>query len=79
MDSASFEKCFDVATSDKIVTMQLLTADYMEELVKLQMNSQIVFDIVVKNDEMYLRFHSGSVLEAGNPTNKNIEKDLIKP
>ena len=36
MDSSEFEKHFDVKASDKIIGMQILTADIMEELVQFE-------------------------------------------
>lgn len=66
MDSSEFEKHFDVQISDKILGMQLLTADVMQELVDFENNTKMKFDIFIKGNELYLRFHSGNMFE---PTN----------
>lgn len=78
MDSGNFEKYFDVATSDKIVTMQLFTADVMEELVEMRKTLGIIFDIIIRNNQLYLRFHLGTIFEPGTLKTKGFDKDLIK-
>lgn len=61
MDSSEFEKYFDVKASDSIIAMQLLTADVMEELVKFEKKTNMEYDVYIKNNEIYLRFHSGTL------------------
>ena len=78
MDSSEFEKYFDVETSDKIKGMQILTADVMEELIAFQKNTNVEYDIFVKNNELYLRFHCGEMFEVGRMKNGPIDEDLLK-
>ena len=47
MDSSEFEKYFDVITDNKIIAMQLLTADVMEEMIEFENKTNMRFDIVV--------------------------------
>ena len=54
MDSGEFEKHFDVSASDKIAGMQLLTADVMEELIEFISKTNILYDVVIKNDILYV-------------------------
>lgn len=63
MDSSEFEKYFDVITDNKIIAMQLLTADVMEEMIEFENKTNIKYDIVIKENEIYLRFHCGSMFE----------------
>ena len=63
MDSAMFEKYFDVASDNKIITMQILTHDVMEMLMDFRNNSKIKFDISIYGTQMYLRFNTGDVFE----------------
>ena len=63
MDSSEFEKCFDVSATNKIIGMQLLTADVMEELIEFINKTNMRYDIVIKNNNIYLRFHSGIMFE----------------
>ena len=63
MDSSEFEKYFDVITDNKIIVMQLLTADVMEEMIEFENKTNMKYDIVIKEDEIYLRFHCGSMFE----------------
>lgn len=66
MDSGEFEKYFDVSATDKIVGMQLLTADVMEELMAFVKKTNMQYDVIIKNDILYLRFHCGSMFEPAN-------------
>ena len=61
MDSGEFEKYFDVKSSNQIITMQILTADVMEELVEFENNTKIKYDIYINNNDLYLRIHFGTL------------------
>lgn len=63
MDSSEFEKYFDVIADNKIIAMQLLTADVMEEMIEFENKTNMRFDIVIKENEIYLRFHCGNMFE----------------
>lgn len=63
MDSSEFEKYFDVITDNKIIAMQLLTADVMEEMIEFENKTNMKYDVVIKENEIYLRFHCGSMFE----------------
>ena len=76
MDSSEFEQYFDVQASNKIIGMQLLTADIMEELVNFERETKIKYDIYIKNNEIYLRFHTGSMFEMKNKKDEVINKDV---
>jgi len=78
MDSSEFEKYFDVKASNPIVGMQLLTADVMEELIDFENKTNMKYDIYIKNNELYLRFHSGAMFEVGNIKNGVLDKDAIQ-
>ena len=78
MDSSEFEKCFDVKATDKIIGMQILTSDVMQELIDFQNNTNIKYDITIKNDELYLRFYSGEMFEVGKLKNGAMDKETVK-
>lgn len=78
MDSSEFEKYFDVETTDKILGMRILTADIMEELINFKNKTNMDFDIFIKDNCLYLRFHSGPMFESGSISNGALNKDLIK-
>lgn len=63
LDSQEFEKIFDIYSSDKIVAMQLLTADIMELMIQFYNQMNIVFEITIKNKFIYIRFHSANNFE----------------
>lgn len=79
MDSSEFEKYFDVYATNKIIGMQLLTADVMEELIDFENKTNMKYDIVINNNNIYLRFHCGAMFEPqalkkGSLDKKSIEK-----
>lgn len=63
MDSEEFEKIFDVSATNQIIGMQLLTHDIMELLVSFKKLTGIEYDVSIYNNDMYLRFHTGSMFE----------------
>lgn len=78
MDSSEFEKYFDVKSSNSIIAMQLLTHDVMEELVKLENKTNMKYDVCIKNNEIYLRFHSGTMsLHMGELKDGVLDKNVI--
>lgn len=78
MDSKEFEKYFDVKATNKIIGMQLLTADVMEELVEFENKTKMKFDIVIRENELYLRFHSGAMFEVGKFKKGALDEELIQ-
>ena len=78
MDSSEFEKYFEVKSSDKILGMRLLTADIMEELIEFQNKTNMKYDIYIKDNELYLRFHSGPMFEVGRLKNGAIDKETLR-
>ncbi len=78
MDSSEFEKYFDVKASDKIIGMQLLTADVMEELIAFIEKTNMKYDICLKNNELYIRFHCGAMFEPGNIKKGMIDKTSLQ-
>ena len=63
MDSSEFEKYFDVYSNSNILSMEILTHDIMEELVNFYVKYKIKFEIVIKNNNIYIRFDTGSMFE----------------
>ena len=78
MDSNEFEKYFDVSTSDKIKGMQLLTHDIMELLVEFRVQNEITYDLVIENNNMYIRLDTGSLFESSFNSKKVIDERLTK-
>ena len=63
MDSSEFEKYFDVYAEDKIMAMRILTSDVMECLTDFLYKYDLVFEIVFKDNMIYLRFFTGPMFE----------------
>ena len=73
-----FEKYFDVSASNNIIGMQILTSDIMEMLIDFLKKYDIKFDVVIENDLIYLRFHSGIMFEAASIKKGAIDENTIK-
>ena len=63
MDSAEFEKYFDVYSDSDILAMEILTHDIMEDLVYFYNKYKIDFEIVIKGNSIYIRFNTGVMFE----------------
>ena len=61
MDSNEFEKYFDVFSDSDMLAMQILTHDVMEELIYFRMKFGCKFEIVINNDDIYIKFNTGEV------------------
>lgn len=77
MDSQEFEKYFDVLSENQIIGMQLLTSDVMQKLTDFYNTLNYRFDIVINNNIIYLRFHSGPMFETGSFKEGSIPKDTL--
>lgn len=78
MDSSEFEKYFDVSATNKIIGMQLLTADIMEELIDFVNKTNMEYDIAINNNNIYLRFHCGTMFESGKLKKGAIDKENVQ-
>ncbi len=63
MDSQEFEKQFDVYAEDKILAMRILTSDIMDYLINFKLHSKINFEITIKDENIYCRFHCSNMFE----------------
>ena len=76
LDSSEFEKYFDVISDNKMLTMQLLTADTMENLVELiqrdvfKLNGRFP-EIKIKENKIYVRISTLNLFEA------NLAKNML--
>lgn len=77
MDSGSFEKIFDVNTSDKIQSMRILTADVMQMLIDFKSSNKIVPEITLKENMLFIRYSTGEVFEP-NLVKKDMDYDKLK-
>ncbi len=64
MDSGEFEKKFNVYSTDKIIAMQLLTADIMQMLIDFKEKNKITPEMTIEGNRLYIRFSTGEVFEA---------------
>lgn len=77
MDSVEFEKKYNVFATDKIIAMQLLTADVMQMLLDFKEKNKILPEITLKQNYLYIRFSTGDVFEA-NIIKKPLDYNTLK-
>lgn len=77
LDSQEFEKVFDVYCSNKIIALQLLTADIMQFLIDFYNEMHIDYEITIKNNQIYIRFMSGKMFEAADLQKFSLDKNTI--
>lgn len=63
MDSSEFEKYFDINTKNKIIAMQILTSDVMTMMIEFIKEHKIKYELTLKGNHIYIRFHTGEVFE----------------
>jgi len=75
MDSEEFEEYFDIYSENKILAMQLLTSDIMETLIEFHNKYYLNYEIVFRDDIIYIRFFTGAMFEPkifGNSMDKEL-------
>ena len=77
LDSPEFEQYFDIYGTNKIVAMQLLTADIMQMLIDFRKDTGIEFDFAIKNNRIFLRFEGGGLFEIPNLEKTLWDKDIM--
>lgn len=63
LDSEEFEKYFDVYCKSKIIAYQVLTTDVMEVLVEFYKKFYINFEIIIRNNNIYIMLNTGKMFE----------------
>ena len=77
LDSSEFEKIFDVYASDKIVAMQLLTADIMQNLIEFYNEMKINYELTIKENCMYIRFWCDDMFEAADLKKSALDRETL--
>lgn len=57
-DSTEFEGYFDVFSTNPILVMQILTTDVIQMLVDFRKESEIEFELTIRQNQIYVRFHT---------------------
>lgn len=76
LDNQTFEKYFDVYSEDSITTLRILSADIMADLIDFYEKYKLEFEIIFKNDTIYLRFLTGNMFEP-KIFNSSINKNTL--
>ena len=76
IDSAQFEKNYDLYTDQKIETMEIFTADLIEEFNNLRDDLKRIVEVKAHNGNLYFRISMGNSFEAPN-FKKSLDFDLM--
>ena len=63
VDNDIFAKYFDVFSKSKVLALEILTHDVMEEMVQYFETNKINFEIVMKENRIYIRYNIGDIFE----------------
>lgn len=63
LDYTQYNKVFRVYTENELMAWEILTPDIMQIMIDFYQTYHIKFEIIMKNRHVYIRFHTGSVLE----------------
>jgi len=76
MDSEEFEKYFDIFSDSDMIAVQILTHDVMEELVSFYTKYRCKFELIIKENNLFIKFLTGDVF---NPKvfKKVTDSDLL--
>ena len=77
MDSSEFEKYFDINAGNKIIAMQILTSDVMQMMIEFREQSKIKYELTMRDNQIYIRFHTGEVFEPKMFTH-SLDYDMLK-
>lgn len=77
LDSPEFEKIYDVYASDQMVTMQLLTADIMNDLIQFRKEMGMCYELTIKDNCMYIRFWCGGMFEAAGLNVYSLDRNVL--
>lgn len=64
MDSGEFEENFDVYATDKIIAMQILTADIMQMMLDFKQKNGLRPELTLSGNTLIVRFATGNLFEA---------------
>lgn len=77
LDSKEFEDIFDVYASNQMKAMQLLTADVMQILVDFYKETDLLFEITIKDNRIYMEFACGKLFETPDLEEFSLEKEPL--
>jgi len=78
MDSSEFEKVFDVYTTNQIMAMQILTSDIMQMLIEFKTTNNIVPELTINKNKLYIRFATGNIFEPRLSKQSSDYKSLLE-
>lgn len=76
LDSDEFEKYFDVFCDSQILAMEVLTHDIMEDMIQMYNNCGVNFEVVIKENKIYIRYEVGDIFEGRVFKKSTNEKSL---
>lgn len=63
LESAEFEKKYDLHATNKLEAMQIFTSDLIEKIIKLNYNERCGFELKIEGEMIYFRYRCGEIFE----------------
>lgn len=79
MDAGEFNDIFHVYSPDRIKTFEVLTSDFMELLLDFRKKIKIEYDITLKDNIIYIRFHTGKIKYQSQMSNRIRAGGIFEP
>ena len=77
MDSAEFEKEYDLITKDKVIAMQIFTPEIIDEINIIKRSTKIPIEIKIDENKIFFRYKCGQMFET--PFLKDgLDKDVLR-
>ena len=71
LDMSSFSEIFEVSSTNEVKSYEILTSDVMSKLLDIYKKYDIMFDLAIKDDTMYIKFDNCNLLSIGNYPKNN--------
>lgn len=79
MDAGEFNDVFHIYSPDKTKAFEVLTSDFMELLLDFRKKIKIEYDITLKDNIIYIRFHTGKIKYQSQMSNRIRAGGVFEP
>lgn len=76
VDSAEFEKNFDLYCENRVYAMEIFTADLLEKILDICENDNTKFDIKLNGNKLYVRYYRSTIFKVD--LNKSMKKETMQ-
>lgn len=76
VDSAEFERDFDLYCKNRTYAMEIFTSDFLDLLSKISKENNTTYDFIIKENKLCVRYHKTSVFDVSTKT--GLQKESIE-